>query len=115
MGLSNFNTLFTAFLLKWIKEGRLTIEPQETASLFKRRQSQLSILERKMPTDTLEKKLFTMIEAVTPADGSGGSTSSGAGVERDNFAILNGVSVAEAYRSTISNNMLIKHSHFWYS
>ena len=69
MGLGSFNTLFTTFLLKWLKEGRIEIETEQEKTLFKKSKPKIIIINNNMEADTHEGKLFEMIKSVAFSDG----------------------------------------------
>lgn len=62
MGLGSFERLFTSLLLKWIKDGRISVDVEEGGMLRKQR-STLTILDSGMDTSTQEGKLFRMLES----------------------------------------------------
>src|SRR5690625_1031126 len=69
MGISSFKTLFTAVLLKWIKEERIMIEADQDSGFFRRNKIKLTILDREMETNSAEGKLFAMIKSAAGAKG----------------------------------------------
>ena len=62
MGASNFERLLTAFILRWVKEGRINIEKEEKGLIRKREITNLKFTEKKLTSDeNLEGQLFNMI------------------------------------------------------
>lgn len=61
MGLSNFKTMFTAVLLKWIKEDRIMVETSE-GGMFRKSRATLTILNDDMEMDSTEEKLFNLLK-----------------------------------------------------
>ena len=62
MGLSDFKTIFTALLLKWIKEDRIRIDTIDKSGIFRKANSQITILDDNMDGSTLEGKLFSYLQ-----------------------------------------------------
>ncbi len=61
MGASNFKKLLTSFILKWINEGRISVETEPSGFIFKKNVAVIYFLDKKLETDTPEGELFHMM------------------------------------------------------
>lgn len=68
MGVSNFNTLLTSILLKWISEDRIQMT-ESTSGLFRRTYQTIKIVDDAVDPHTAEGELFRMIRNRTNKDG----------------------------------------------
>lgn len=71
IGTTNFQTLLTAVLLKWIKEERIRVEVTEKRGIFSKNKNvaTIYIMNDNMKTDSREGQLFAMIKHVANSDG----------------------------------------------
>src|SRR5690625_1390654 len=70
MGASDFKTVLTALLLRWMKEERIRIEEAEVGTLFKRNQTTIFIQNSDMGSRNLEGELFNMLVRAADKDGA---------------------------------------------
>jgi len=68
MGLSNFNTLLTAVLLKWIHEDRIQMI-ESTSGVLRRTRQTIHILNDNIDRTSLEGKLFHMLKSIANNEG----------------------------------------------
>src|SRR5699024_8664964 len=68
MGVSNFEKLLTSFILKWIKEERITMETEKAGFLFKKDQPVLHFLNQDMDKQSNEGNLFHMMLRAAGSD-----------------------------------------------
>ena len=68
MGLSNFNTLLTAILLKWIHEDKIQMI-ESTSGMLRRTHQTIHILNDDIESNSLEGKLFHMIKKRANSEG----------------------------------------------
>src|SRR5699024_9660804 len=55
--------ILTALLLKWIKDGRISIEEYKSKNIFSSAKSKITILKR-MKGDSLEGRMFTILNQI---------------------------------------------------
>src|SRR5699024_2044676 len=68
MGLSSFNTLLTAILLKWINEDKIRMI-ESTSAILRRKQQTIQFLNDNIDPQSIEGKLFTMLKRQANKEG----------------------------------------------
>lgn len=61
MGASNFEKLLTSFVLKWVKEERITVETERVGIIHKRDEAAIYFFNKDMEVSSFEGKLFHMM------------------------------------------------------
>lgn len=61
MGASNFEKLLTSFILKWVKEERITVETERVGIIHKRDEAALYFFNKDIDISSLEGELFHMM------------------------------------------------------
>ncbi len=61
MGASNFEKLLTSFILKWVKEERITVETERVGIIHKRDEAAIYFFNKDMEVSSFEGKLFHMM------------------------------------------------------
>ncbi|MEI3612729.1 DUF2207 family protein [Pseudogracilibacillus sp. SO30301A] len=68
MGVSNFEKLLTAFILKWMKEEKIIVETKEVSFFSKEQIASINFLDKEMDTFSHEGKLFHMMLLAAGSD-----------------------------------------------
>src|SRR5699024_6311930 len=70
MGASNFKQLLTAFILKWMYEERIIVDPEKAGYIHKYNVATIYFCDHKMEKESLEGELFHMMLGAAGSDDS---------------------------------------------